>query len=144
MNERSPLRAWVVACVAWGAALTRLAFADPLPPDFPLIQTTLSGATAPGRIFLSSFSQSDPTAPSYLMILENDGTPVFTRRLPPRAFDFKLQRNGTLTYWDSTAKAFLALDSTYAVVDTFRCGNGLTTDFHDLVLLPNGHALLMS
>lgn len=143
MNERSLLRAWVVACVAWGAALTT-ASADPLPPDFPLIQTTLSGATAPGRIFLSSFSQSDPSAPSYLMILENDGTPVFTRRLPPRAFDFKLQPNGTLTYWDSTAEAFLALDSTYAVVDTFRCGHGLTTDFHDIVLLPDGHALLMS
>ena len=118
--------------------------ADPLPVDFPLLQITQPGTPAPGRIFLSSFSQSDPSAPSYLMILENDGTPVFTRRLPPRAFDFKLHQDGRLTYWDPTAEAFYALDSTYAVVDSFRCGNGLSTDFHDLVVLPNGHAILMS
>lgn len=133
------------ATVAAVLGLTaRWSVCDPLPPDFPAIQATVSGTPAPGRIFLSSFSQSDPAAPSYLMILANDGTPVFHRRLPPRAHDFKLQPDGRLTYYDPTAEAFYALDSTYAVVDSFRCGNGLTTDFHELRVLPNGHALLMS
>jgi hypothetical protein len=136
-------RALAVAGVVLVSAPTRSA-ADPLPPDFPTIQTALPGTPAPGRIFLSSFSQSDPLAPSYLMILENDGTPVFHRRLPPRAFDFKLQPDGRLTYFDPTFEGFYALDSTYAVVDSFQCGNGLTTDFHDILVLPNGHAILMS
>ena len=145
MDVRIPRcrRALAVAIAVLGFARASVA-ADPLPPDFPRIQTTRSGDPAPGRIFLSSFSQSDPVAPSYLMILENDGTPVFHRRLPPRAFDFKLQPDGRLTYFDPTFKGFYALDSTYTVVDSFQCGNGLTTDFHDLLVRPNGHALLMS
>ena len=72
-------RVLAVAVAVLGYASTSVA-ADPLPPDFPRIQTTLPGSPAPGRIFLSSFSQSDPSAPSYLMILANDGTPVFQRR----------------------------------------------------------------
>lgn len=35
------------------------------------------------------------------------------------------------------------LDSTYTRVDTYRAGNGYSTDLHELQLLPNGHALLM-
>ena len=145
MDVRIP-RSWralaaAAALFALGPARSQ---ADPLPPDFPQIHATQPGIPAPGRIFLSSFSQSDPSAPSYLMILENDGTPVFHRRLPPRAFDFKLQPDGRLTYFDPTFEGFYALDSTYTVVDSFQCGNGLTTDFHDLLVLPNGHALLMS
>ena len=31
----------------------------------------------------------------------------------------------------------------YDVVDSFQTGNGYTTDGHDLILLPNGHAVLM-
>ncbi|HET9253122.1 MAG TPA: aryl-sulfate sulfotransferase [Candidatus Eisenbacteria bacterium] len=135
--------ALAVACVVLCSAPSPTA-ADPVPPDFPRIQTTLPGIPAPGRIFLGSFSQSDPSAASYLMILENDGTPVFHRRLPSRGFDFKLQPDGRLTYFDPTFDGFYALDSTYTVVDSFQCGNGLTTDFHDLLVLPNGHALLMS
>ena len=58
--------------------------------------------------------------------------------------DFKMQPNGLLTYFDLVPNCFIALDSSYAVVDTFRCGNGYETDFHELQLLPNGHALLMA
>ncbi|HEU5311725.1 MAG TPA: hypothetical protein VFV24_09760, partial [Candidatus Eisenbacteria bacterium] len=121
------LRSWralALAGVVLAFTPTRSA-ADPLPPDFPSIQTTQPGTPAPGRIFLSSFSQSDPLAPSYLMILENDGKPFFHRRLPPRAFDFKLQPDGRLTYFDPTFEGFYALDTTYTVVDSFQCGNGL-------------------
>jgi hypothetical protein len=78
------------------------------------------------------------------MILENDGTPFFQRKLSSPALDFKMQPDGRLTYFDDDARCFYAWNALYAVVDSFRCGNGYTTDGHDLVLLPNGHALLMS
>jgi hypothetical protein len=55
-----------------------------------------------------------------------------------------MQVDGRLSYFDRASGAHIVLDSTYAVVDSFRCGNGYTTDFHDFVILPNGHALLMS
>jgi hypothetical protein len=78
------------------------------------------------------------------MILENDGTPFFHRKLPGVGLDFKMQPDGRLTYFDAVARRFYALNARYAVVDSFRCGNGYSTDGHDLFLLPNGHAVLMS
>ena len=38
---------------------------------------------------------------------------------------------------------FYELDSSYAILDSFFCGNGYETDDHELQLLPNGHALLI-
>src|SRR5678815_5711504 len=116
----------------------------PLPPDFPHVTAFTFGKTAPGRIFLSNFHLTSATTNPYLMILENDGTPFFQRKLGALGLDFKMQPDGRLTYYDNDAKCFYALDAHYAVVDSFRTGNGYVTDGHDLVLLPNGHALLMS
>jgi hypothetical protein len=36
------------------------------------------------------------------------------------------------------------MDSSYNVIDTFACGNGYTTGFHDLQILSNDHYLVMS
>ncbi|MGE5176527.1 MAG: arylsulfotransferase family protein [Hyphomicrobiales bacterium] len=126
------------------AGFTRAARADTLPPDFPAIYRTVDGTTSPGRIFLADISFSDFTLPSYLMILEDDGTPVFYRRLTGWGLDFKMQQDGRLTYFDQDAHAFYALDSTYAVVDSFMTGNGYVTDVHELRVLPGDHALLMA
>ena len=51
---------------------------------------------------------------------------------------------GILTYYDGSLGYFVAMDSTYNVVDTFRIGTGYSTDVHELRVLPNRHALLMS
>ena len=120
------------------------AAADSLPADFPSIQASIYGNPTPGRLFLADLDERGLSTPSYLMILENDGTPYFHRRLDAAGIDFKQQPDGRLTYFDYARRAFYALDSTYAVVDSFRCGNGYDTDSHDLLLLPTGHALLMS
>jgi len=116
----------------------------PLPPEFPPIAASVFGATAPGRLFLSSITLAHSLDPSFLMILDNDGTPFFQRKLPSQGLDFKAHPDGRLTYFDAGARCFYALNALYAVVDSFRCGNGYVTDGHDIVLLPNGHALLMS
>jgi arylsulfotransferase ASST len=114
-----------------------------IPSDFPHITASVFGTPAPGRLFLSSIDFFHPSG-SYLMILENDGTPVFLRKIPGLGLDFKLEPGGRLTYYDNSSRCFYVLNPLYAVVDSFRCGNGYVTDGHDLVLLPNGHALLMS
>ncbi len=118
--------------------------ADSLPADFPKVSATILGNPSPGRLFLCNFNQTPPPLPSYLLILENDGTPFFHRRLAARGHDFKLQPDGRLTYFDAAAAAFYAMDSTHAVVDSFRTGNGYTTDLHECLVLPNGHVLLMA
>ena len=120
--------------------------ADTVPEDddtipVPPIQITAFDRTARGKLFLSNFgSMANP----FLLILDNTGTIFFKRPMRGTCDDFKVQPNGLLTYFDSVSDKFYALDTTYAVVDSFACGNGYTTDAHDLRLLPDGHALLMS
>ena len=104
------------------------------------IQTYAS--TTAGSLFLANVIFS-VTVPQYLMILNNDGSAVFSRLMNYDCYDFKVQPNGLLTYYDSQAGEFLEMDSSYAVVDHFGCGNDYTTDPHDLRLLSNGHALLL-
>ncbi|MGE5179657.1 MAG: aryl-sulfate sulfotransferase [Bacteroidota bacterium] len=127
--------------------LRQSAAAAALPSDFPNVAADSLGPTAAGRLFLSDiyFQIAGPRVPSYLMILNNDGTPYWYKHLDGIGLDFKLQpATGQLTYYDTSGACFYAMDAHYAVVDSFRCGNGYTTDSHDLVLLPNGHAVLMS
>jgi len=116
---------------------------DTLPLDFPNITASTFGVTAPGKLFLANMRFNGTYAP-YLMILENSGQPVFYRALQDRAWDFKIQPNGMMTYYDSFSRTYLVMDSLFQIVDTIRCGNGYSTDVHELRILPNGNALLMS
>ncbi len=115
-----------------------------VPADFPQVTLTASNNPSPGYLFLSNMTMGSgaPNTP-YIMILDNAGNPVFYRRTLNECTDFKLQPNGLMTYDDSQNNCFLALDSTFAVVDTFRCGNGYGTNWHELRILPNGHALIL-
>lgn len=127
---------------------------DSLPSGFPRRLVTQSGATAPGLLFLASFKIAEagnhlnfislvPSEQQYLMILDNSGMPVFYRKMPSMSTDFKMQMNGYLTYYDNHVSAYYELDSSYAVIDSFRCGNGYKTDLHELRILPDGHQLML-
>jgi hypothetical protein len=116
-----------------------------LPADFPKIKVTDTGTAAPGYVFISSFGwTSSVVASPFLLILDDFGNPVFYREMSAACMDFKLQANGHLTYYDRSDNIFYELDSSYTIVGTYACGNGYTTDVHELLLLPNGHSLLMS
>jgi hypothetical protein len=117
----------------------------PLPVTYPPIQLLLSDHPEPGDVFLSPFRN---VLPGHLVIVDNLGNPIFYRRLPMPSVDFKRQPDGRLTYFmpanQGIEQKFYALDESYTVVDSFATGNGYRTDSHDLQLLPDGHALLMS
>jgi hypothetical protein len=108
----------------------------------PNITVTVSGTTSPGSIFLAPIMSSVESVPA-LLIMQNDGTPVFVRDLQADAYDFKPQPNGNLTYYDNTISMFVEMDQTYRLIDTIQCGNDYLTDIHELRLLQNGHALLL-
>jgi hypothetical protein len=116
---------------------------DSLPTDFPSRTILASDNPSPGKILLSNFDIYSTSVP-YLMILDNSGSPVFYRKMDGNCLDFMVQPNGLLTYWDGSLGYFIALDSSYQAVDSFKCGNGYTTDLHELRILPDGHALLLS
>lgn len=127
----------------------------------PITVTTPASGTASGYIFLAAmgiFQVYDPA----LYILDDAGVPVYIQNTPvtlPRrlAADFKKQRvNGQdfIVYhlgWQpnvgwSNGKAY-ALDQTYTLTNTWSIGNGYEdygADLHDIQLLDNGHALLLS
>jgi hypothetical protein len=116
---------------------------EDLPSDFPSRTILVSDNPSPGKIFLSNFDIYNTSVP-YLMILDNSGNPLFYRKMNGNCLDFMMQPNGILTYWDGSLGYFIVLDSSYQVIDSFKCGNGYSTDLHELRILPDGHALLLS
>ena len=112
-----------------------------LPLDFPHVSISSVGTTAPGYLFLAS--NNSASTGSYLMIVDIAGNPIFYRKTDSWCLDFKIQPTGQLTYLDITQDKFYVMDATYAIVDSITCGNGYTTDWRDLRMLPNGHSLLM-
>lgn len=117
---------------------------DTLPSDFPEIQITASNNPSPGYIFFSNFSFGPSNASSYLIIMDNTGSPVYYKKLNSQAYDFKKQPNGNLTYFSQVKEKFFEINNQYQLKDSFYCGNGYTTDLHELRILNNRHALLMS
>jgi hypothetical protein len=115
------------------------------PTDLPVIDvTTPANNTADGDLFVSNFA-ADPTH-NYLMILDNNGEPIYYQKVPNGAFstDFKRLPNGNLSYWDQQSGAIILLDSTYRVIDTIHPGNGYTSvDAHEFLQLPNGHCIFL-
>ncbi|MCE1163809.1 MAG: aryl-sulfate sulfotransferase [Bacteroidetes bacterium] len=111
--------------------------------DLPQFTINQYGPTAEGYLFLSNFS-GNITHDSYLMALNNNGTPFFSRLLTARAYDFKRQSNNMYTYYEEMCHFFLGLDANFNVVDSFYCGNGYTTDVHELQLTDDGGAWLLS
>jgi len=111
--------------------------------EYPPISVITSNNPSDGYIFVSPYDLS-LTEGHYLIILDNSAVPIFFQQTQFEKFDFKLQSNGMLTYWDKNTAKFYAMDSSYTIVDTFACRNGYSTDLHDLQILPNGHSLLLS
>jgi hypothetical protein len=121
----------------------------------PPIKIDTVNNPSPGYIFLATWDRNTPLHKygNYIFILDNYGNIVDSTRVNGAPFDFKIQPNGLLSYGlgdysgitpgNSNLKQYV-LDSTLAVVDSFQMKNGYLTDFHDFILLPNGHAMLMS
>lgn len=117
-------------------------YSNKLTDSIPAITINQFGETAPGSLFISSFANISGD-PSYLLVIDNNGTVRFSKRLAIRAYDFKRQ-NDYYVYYDESFHKYLALDSTFNVVDSFYTGNGYVTDVHECILEPDNSAWLMS
>ncbi|MFC1568733.1 aryl-sulfate sulfotransferase [bacterium] len=117
-----------------------------VPSDFPYIDVMVNENPAPGKIFLNNWSDSNP----YNIMFNADGTPYWYIKTVARQRDFKVQLNGLLSarYRPNidgiSGGAFIAYDSTYAVVDTFLAAPGYQVDEHELRVLENGHFLVIA
>lgn len=150
LNLAAPIAAGVNGLIAYGGLPAKSA-AGPLyrtaPADLPTFTVTKwPGETADGYIFMAYYNYWQLTPTAYLLILDDNGEPIFYKELAPVgiAMDFKKQPNGLLTYYPLEAGSrFLAMDNSYQVVRSYTAGNGYQADFHDFQILENGNALLM-
>jgi len=110
---------------------------------------------APGYIFLATWDRNvPPLYGNFIFLLDKEGAIVDSVRVEGAAYDFQVQSNGLLSYalGDFSSNVPLpgeklrhvVLDSSLAVVDSFEMKNGYTTDFHEFLMLPNGHVMMMA
>ena len=108
--------------------------------EFPEFKIREYNISSNDYIFLSV---SPNTSISYLLIIDNSATPIFIKQLREPVYDFKINDNGLITYFDEASAQFFIMDSMYQVVDSVKMQNGYITDFHDLQITPDGHFLLI-
>ena len=122
-----------------------VAHTDSVPADWPKITVGTINNPAEGNIFLTNQSQTANKAiGSYLMILNNDGSPFNYKKIPTAANGFKMEVNGDLSFNFKSSGARIILDTSLTPIDTLQGGNGYRTDGHDFLLLPNGHAFVIA
>ena len=78
------------------------------------------------------------------MIVDNNAFPIYFKKYNTLVTEFKRQFNGMLTFYDHLSKTFIEMDSSYKAIGTYKCGNGYSTDGHDLLVLENYHSFLLS
>ncbi len=112
-----------------------------VPSDFPLFESSiLEESVGPGRLFLTTWNGP----PYYILILENDGTPYFYRRVRGNAWEFKLLPNGQLvTRMTSGSWGYGLMDSTYNVVSVLDPANGYGLNGHDIYMTEDEHYFLI-
>jgi len=122
-----------------------------LPPDFPGPITSTSGyvdnrytfTNLDARMLGASFS-------NYSVILDNFGTPIYYQKTANRNyFNLHVMPNGLLAWCknfatNSSNEKYYIADSSYAIIDSVRTGNGYNLDSHDMLWMSNGHYLVMS
>jgi len=128
-NVNSPLRSFTVQ-------------QDSLPHDFPEITIDTINNPTPGNIFFTPFTIPSQR-PTFLIITDNYGVPLFYQKANGLTFDFKKQPTGVLTYFKiGQLNQFYVLDSSYNIIDSLRM-IGYPTDVHELIVLKNGNAFMM-
>jgi len=117
-----------------------------VPSDFPKIAVSInSGETSTKKYFINNWDMSALGSPSYIYILNSDGTPYSYQRIEKEARDFKIQPNGILTRWyGGNIQGFVGMDSSFTVVDTFKVTQEYTTDMHEIIFQEDGHYFLIA
>lgn len=82
--------------------------------------------------------------PRSVMILSPEGEELFVESWGMKGWDFKVNENNHLTYYDRDSDGWFVMDSLQQEVDSVYCLNGYTADNHDFIALPNGNFVLFA
>jgi hypothetical protein len=137
-----------IAALLFGAAITA---SGQIPTNFPTVTVTTnySSAVADGYVFMAN-NITPTNVGYYVMIMTNDGSPIWYRALTNAGYDLKVLPNGyihyaqqirALTYSGGGDVTHEILDENYNPVESIHAGNGYVAEAHDFQMLPNGHVL---
>ena len=77
-------------------------------------------------------------------IVDTSGNLLYSMFRPKKGFDWKVNLNNKITFFDRQIKAWFVMDEYHQVLDTVFCKNGFIADNHDFMALPNGHYILFA
>jgi hypothetical protein len=124
-----------------------------VPTDLPNAQILhTSSGVSDGLIYLTPQFVDGGLRKTYLLIIDNNGVPRFTRRIDGNAVDFKRHPNGSYSYAHAIgSNSFGLSDHEIVILDEgFTELRRLTTvglnhtDNHDVILLDDGGVVLLS
>jgi hypothetical protein len=122
-------------------ALLLLVFAASTAQNLPAFSVDVCNAASNGYYFISPFSPTQ-NLDAELIILDRQGRVIYYKIVAgSHSGDFTIQPNGLITY--ELGSKFYLMDSTFSIVDSVECVNGIQTDNHEFQILPNGHFLML-
>lgn len=104
-----------------------------LPAGFPVIEIVANNNPSNDYLFLGLTTG----AAGHLMIVDNEATPVFYKKIDGTIFNFLWQKNGELTYNIYPDSAY-GLDSSGYLINRFFAPDSFRFDFHELTVLEDG------
>jgi hypothetical protein len=110
---------------------------DTLPSGMPLLVPSIINSPSQGGLFFATMGNIN----TYAEVANDSGRPLFYIHAPSSLLDFKVQPNGMITYYSTSAAGYVVLDARYNKITTVQC-QGYPTDNHDFRILPNGNYLL--
>ena len=93
-----------------------------------------------GNLFFQKGGQ--PIKP--VKIIDSTGTEIFSENWTMKGWDFKVNYNNKLSYFDRATHGWFIMDSLQNEVDSVYFQNGYTADNHDFLALANGNYVLIA
>jgi hypothetical protein len=115
-----------------------------LSQNYPAYHVNIADSSSSGYYFLAPIKTGrNVKNPPAMLILDKAGNVIYYKTLKQTdaVLDFKIQPNGMMSYFSKDR--FYLMDSTFSIIDSIKCLNGVSTDVHDFQVLKNGNYLLM-
>jgi hypothetical protein len=77
-------------------------------------------------------------------IIDPSITELYSQDMGMKGWDFKVNYNNKISYFDRTSKGWFIMDSLQNEIDSVYCLNGYTADNHDFLALANGNYVLFA
>jgi hypothetical protein len=106
-----------------------------LPEGYPYYEIGLNTTPTPDQYYF----QASEVGQFFQLITDNKGIPYFYKETPTRCLDFKVNKNGYITYFEASKSAYVELDSAYRFRRLYKASMGYATNNHELLVMPDGN-----